>query len=359
MKILFCDFLFQRGNRHVDSCMIDIMAQTNDVYLLMNDDFLQSEVVKNVQNIKVLGNKLYQNPHKLISYRIQIFKRMALAAKVAKNIKPDLIYISTYRTSVFPFGLLFFSRHSKIVVVENNNIDELKHWTHRFLYKSFANKVHHLVYESFFKDYLVSKIGVKEQVIHVVPHFQYKEEKQLVHNRTSIKSFDCIAISWSNDENLVRELVKIEEEEHPLERNNINLKIKCRGYNYSSDCITIDGEFIPKNEYDALYSNCKLVLVPFPLSYKYRMSGCIVDAFSNHKVVVSTELELSKFYESKYGPIINTCRNAKDILFTIVDIVVNRKYAPDSSFFVRFENDHGINEIKTKLNEMIKVITKN
>ena len=225
------------------------------------------------------------------------------------------------------------------------------------MYKSFANKIHHLVYESFFKDYLISQIGVKEQTVHVVPHFQYKEEKHLVQNKPSYKIFDCIAISWSNDENLIRELVTFEEEHHLLEQNNISLKIKCKGYSYSSNSITIDGEFIPQNEYDELYTNCKLVLVPFPLSYEYRMSGCIVDAFSNHKMVVSTGLELSKFYANKYGPIINICRNAKDIIYTIVDIVVNHKYALDSSFFVRFENDHGLNEIKQKLNEMIREIT--
>ena len=354
MRILFCDILFQHGNRHIDNKMLDIMSKENEVYLLMNEDFIKYDH-ESLDNIIVLGNKYYENPKSWKGIRLQFLKRMRLAAKTSKKIKADLVYISTYKTSVFPFGLLFFHKKNRIVVVENNNIDLLKDKVNRITYSLFANKVHHLVYEPFFKDYLVSKISVKEHLIHFVPHLQYFDTVSNNSSQEQYKSYDCIAISGSNDSCFVQELVNLEKKYRVFENNRISVRIKCKSIEYHSEFLEVNGDFIKDKEYNYLYNSCKVVLVPFPLSYEYRMSGCIVDAFSYHKPVISNNIKLSEFYSRKYGFIIRTVNSPMEMIYSIFLLIKEEKdYQYD---FSAFEYDHNQDMVKKRLDYMINKIT--
>ena len=70
MRILFCDLLFEFGNRHVDNSMIELMTKQHKVYLLMNDDFMKGEFSNN--NLIVLGNKYDNKTKGAISNATQI-----------------------------------------------------------------------------------------------------------------------------------------------------------------------------------------------------------------------------------------------------------------------------------------------
>ena len=85
MKILFCDLLFEYGNRHVDNSMISLMTKNHDVYLLMNDDFIADKSIIN-SNLKILGNKFSNRPKGVVSTAFQILRRMRLAAKYAREL---------------------------------------------------------------------------------------------------------------------------------------------------------------------------------------------------------------------------------------------------------------------------------
>lgn len=350
MRILFCDLLFEFGNRHVDNSMIELMTKQHEVYLLMNDDFLKGESSNN--NLIVLGNKYDNKPQGAISNATQILRRMRLAAKYAREIKPDVIYISTYETRTFPFGLLFFDKTSNIVVLENYNIDFLRYRSQKIAYKLFANKVHHMVYESYFGVYLANSIGVKPALIHTVPHFYYPPYANTLANDEN-SSYDVVGLSGSNDQDVIGEIVEIETKEHFFENNRIRCYIKSFIHHYESNYLTVSNKFLSTEEYNALYCDSKAVLVLFPTSYIYRMSGCIVDAFSNHKQVISTNLELSKFYHSKYGSIILPCESSRDILNQIKTVMNDNQKKLD---FSGFEKDHSDETIDKCLNRMFNII---
>jgi len=356
MKILFVDLLFQHGNLHVDNYMMDIMANNCDVYLLMNEDFL-SDKLQNRGRITVLGNPYTKTPNGGALSALQILRRMRLAAKYERELKPDLIYISTYETRVFPLGLKYFRNPRKIVVVENYNIDALCGKVQSYAYKLFAHHVHHLVYEPLFKDYLVEAYNINSDLIHYVPHIQYVKENERDDNlNNSQNQYDCIAISGSNDEGTVCDIIKKEKNEHFFEINRIKCFIKCKGIDFKSNYLTVNGRFIPTEEYEELYSKTKVVLVPFPLSYKYRMSGCIVDAFSHYKPVISSGIELAKYYSAKYGIIIRTTNSVEEMLDAVKELIDNREqYKFD---FETFINDHSAFEVERNLMEMINIITK-
>lgn len=351
MKILFCDLLFEYGNRHVDNSMISLMTKNHEVYLLMNDDFISEKSIYN-SNLIILGNKYNARPKGVLGTALQIISRMRLAAKYARELKPDVVYISAYETRTFPIGLHFFDKTSNIVILENYNIDFLRYRLQKIAYKAFANKVHHMVYESFFGDYLVREIGVKPDLVHTVPHFYYPPYNCI---NGVTKGFDFVGLSGSNDEKVIGEIVEIESKEHFFENNNIRCYIKSFAHHYESEYLTVTDKYLSTEEYNALFYNSKAVLVLFPTDYIYRMSGCIVDAFSNHKQVISTNLELANFYHSKYGDIILPCNTSRDIIHQIKTISsLDTKPVLD---FSGFEKDHSGETINYSLNKMLNSIT--
>ena len=351
MRILFCDLLFEFGNRHVDNSMIELMTKQHKVYLLMNDDFMKGEFSNN--NLIVLGNKYDNKTKGAISNATQILRRMRLAAKYARELKPDVVYISTYETRTFPIGLFFFDKTSNIVVLENYNIDFLRYRSHKIAYKLFANRVHHMVYESYFGDYLVNSIGVKPELVHTVPHFYYPPYVNSLSYKDEGKRYDFVGLSGSNDQDVIGEIVEIESKEHFFENNRIRCYIKSSIHHYESDYLTVSNRFLSTEEYNALYCDSRAVLVLFPTSYIYRMSGCIVDAFSNHKQVISTNLELSKFYHSKYGSIILPCESSRDVLNQVKTVMNAIQRNLD---FSGFEKDHSNETIEKCLSTMLNCV---
>lgn len=357
MKILFVDLLFEFGNRHVDNCMMDAMAKNHEVFLLMNEDFV-IKPLRNKNNIHILGNKYTNNKGNAVVRTTNILKRMKYAANVDRKLNPDVIFISVYETRTFPIGLLFFRNPNKIVVVENYNIDFLRFKIQNIAYKTFAHRVHHLVYEPLFKDYIINTYHLDEKLVHCVPHIQYM--KDAIHNEeinNDSPRYDCIAISSSNDPKLVRKIVEREEQEHFFRKNKIRTYIKCNEIEYNSEYLRVNGNFIANDEYDNLYSKTKVVLVPFPLTYKYRMSGCIVDAFSHHKPVISSNIALAEYYSSIYGSCIKTATDTDKLLELVkytIDNIDKNIYD-----FEKFAYDHSQDEVERSLTVMFNRINKN
>lgn len=350
MKILFCDFLFENGNRHVDNFVIDLLAQDNDVYLAMNEDFVCREFI-NKKNVHILGNKYKETPSRYRKKLIQCLKRMFLASQYDRRINADIIYVSVYDTRVFSLGQFFFRNKKRIYIVENNNIDFLRFKSYRKAYNTFSNKVHHIVYEGLFKDFICNKMGVNSDLVHVIPHVQYRNEyseDDSVIDPNFI--FDCIAISGSNEDLFIKELIRFEETYCLFEKNRIRVLIKSHKIKYETPYLKVICDYIPIDKYNQLYKQCKVVYAPFPSSYKYRMSGCYVDSFSNHRPIVATDIELAKYYHERYGNIIKPCSSIRESVDEIVYFCNNNVCLN----FDRFERDHSIDEVNKALRETIK-----
>ena len=349
--ILFCDLLLEKGNRNIDNHVIKIMSETNQVHVLANDDFDVSSI-SNLDNVYILDNKYGENKKSRFAYYRQVLLRTRLLAKYIKQVQPDLIYISVYHTNLFFFGLPFLRKYlSKIVILENYNIDSLIKNTDRIFYSVYKNCVNHLVYEPYFKDYLCQEVGVREDKVFVMPHMNYAADNIATNCQITCMDYDCVSLSGSVDESVIEEIVRYEEKHHFFATHKIKCFIKSKLNQYESEYLTVKGGFIETKDYERMYHNSKVILIPFPLTYKYRMSGCVVDSFSHHKPVVSTNFMLAKYYHNKYGNIISPCNNTRDMLEAIKYYINKSKIAP--SDFIAFENDHGYKAVKSSIQSMI------
>ena len=329
MKILFCDFIFQKGNAHVDTEIIKSFLRKNDVTVMANSDRYSDKL----PGAHFVENKHYVREKGTIKIYLGILRNMILAAKYANKYRPDCIFVSVYETRSFALGRLFFKDKNKIVILENANIDLLKKKSYRFFYNLYCNKVRHVVYESYMKDFLCKDICIKNELINVMPHPCY----ECIGLNTKKKEFDCIAISGSNDENQIREFVSYEKEHQVLRQNNIRVLIKSKETKYDNGFLVVTDEYFSNEDYESYFENCKVVYTPFSDTYKYRMSGCFVDSFSHRKPVVSNTIMLATYYEKKFPGIIYTSCSPERIIKLMIQLC-NQKI--DSSMYDAFLEQH-------------------
>ncbi|MBP3793157.1 MAG: hypothetical protein ILA24_03850 [Ruminococcus sp.] len=341
MRILFCDFIFQKGNAHVDTELVKSFVRNNKVTVMANHDRLTEKIC----GVDFVENKHYYRKKGTLKIYWGILRNMYLAAKYANSHKPDLVFISVYETRMFLLGRLFFKNKKNIVIMENANIDYLSQKSHLFFYKKYSNKVFHAVYEEYMKDYLVKEIAVPSERIFVVPHPCYNYSFQ-----NAITQYDCIAISGSNDEDIIREFVQYENKTHRLKDAGIKVLIKSKNTKFDDGFLKVDNTYYSNEEYNSLYSSARVIFTPFPKTYKYRMSGCFVDSFSHKKPVISSPIMLAKYYEKKYPNIISTSDNMDSIFNGIIQY--SKEGVKDETVFDDFLRMHS----EKSLNESIDIL---
>jgi hypothetical protein len=348
-KLLFCTFVFEKGGAsHHNTELIKLLSTRFDITLLSKREFLTSEI----ENVDLIENDSYAI-RRGVKNVFGILKNMSIAAKCAKKLKPDIVLISVYETRSFAIGRLLFERNTNIAVIENNNIDLLTKWLNRICYKSFAKSVKHFVFESYIGEYIAEKYRIPDNLIYVMPHIMYPSESPPRRDDKCETDFDCVALSNSNDESTIAKIIESERDNSILKKNNIRMFIKSRKTEFDNDYLVVKTGFIPIEDYHAMIDNCKIVYTPFPKSYKYRMSGSIIDSFSSHKRVVSSSFLLAEEYSRLYPNIIQVEDNPKDAL-ELISKLCRLELSSCSTDFSKFEKDHSNSRMLSAVEEACK-----
>lgn len=327
MKILFCDFLYQNGNRHINAEHIKIMSSWSEVVVLAKDDYMDVRC----DNVKFISRPYFEKQFGKLKILLNLIRVMYVSSKIAKKEKPDYLFFATYETRTFALGQLFFRNKMKIYLMENINIDLLDSVFSRYCYNVYKNKVHHIVMEKYMGDYLEENIGVKNSLIHHIPHPCYNTVL------CSQNIFDCIALSYSNDESIIEEIVAIESRENILKNAGKCVVIKSKKISFNNGYLRVENRRYTDEEYNYLFSNTKMVYLPFPKSYRYRMSGNIIDAFGAKKVVITTDIMLATYYSEKYPTICKIIDDARSVINFIAE---NDSIECDENEFLDFLQDH-------------------
>lgn len=328
-KLLFCSFIFENGgSSHLNTELVRILSKRFDITLLSNKEFLTDEI----SNINLIEHQSYA-VRSGFSNIIGIFRNMWIAARTERKIKPDIVLISVYETKYFVFGRLFFKDKKSLAIVENNNIDHLDKWINKACYSLYSKKIKHFVFEEFIREYLINKYNIPSNMVYVLPHVLYKSENE---DSNNAGIFQCVALSTSNDEQKISELMEAENEFGILINRNTRMFIKSKSIEFDDGFLVVKKGFIPADYYNELTNSCRLIYAPFRSDYKYRMSGWVIDGFSAHKRVVATSFMLAKEYAILYPELISVCDNAIETLNLICELSSSDALID----FSRYEYDH-------------------
>jgi uncharacterized protein (UPF0335 family) len=347
LKVLFLDFLYPKGHKIFNKNLIECLSEFSKVTVLSQKDYYK-DFKKDITKAYIVEQNYFSTNNRILS-RINSIIIMAKSASFCKKQKPDYIFVSSFETSSFALAKWFFKTLENIFIVHHNNTDELKNLIKTKVFKSYMNKVNHIVLEEFIKEWLVNEIGVKSDRIYVVPYPINADNTTL--NQRSEKYY-CVGLSNSNDEKFIEKIINLEKENETLLKLNKKVILKSRVNEFDNGYLKVLKCYLKKSEYDEYISNCKFIFMPFPSTFCNRMSGTLMDALSNNKIVLGSDIPLIRCYSKEYPNICKTVRNANEFFATI-----NTAEQDDDCYsgdFLAFKRNHSKENILKKLISIFK-----
>ena len=274
------------------------------------------------------------------------YQYLRAAAKLNRKNKYDHIIFASYHPYVSAFIPFFFKRLDNIYAMNHNNIDYLDVSAKaRKVFSLYGRKINHVVFEEFIADYLSKTYKILPNQIFVVPH-----PMNQIFDKHPVK-YDCVAISNSNDEAWIESLIKYEKETRVLSKNGLKVVLRSKEYDFDNGALKVINGYLEDEQYYDYICSSKYIFMAFPETFKYRMSGTIVDALSNSIPVIGTDIPLIRSYEKEFKSIVVCAKNPKDL----VEVLKN-KGASNEEQFVRFKEEHSTESITNSLKKMIGVI---
>lgn len=162
-KLLIVDFLYVEAHRVMNINLIQCFAENNQVTVLdLNGYYKEQKKCWEEKNIKVVSYKVNQIGEGKIKSRFNSLRMMQAARVQCQNHDYDLMIVLAYDTMSFAIGRVGFGR-VPVAVYHHKNIDELTNRWKLKLFNTYKNKIYHLVFEDYFQNYLIEKIGVEKR----------------------------------------------------------------------------------------------------------------------------------------------------------------------------------------------------
>lgn len=342
MKILYLDFLYPKSHIRQNTTYISLMSEIADVYVLTPKGRYNSLPAK----VNVIENNFLKVRQGRFMNRLSTLKVMFLSAITVQRLKPDYIFVTSYDTMMFALGVLLFPEKHKIFLLHHFNIDELNNKVKFWFFKKYMREVNHIVFEDFIKEYLVEKCELEEKSIHVLPH-------QLNRNSTEgyAKKYTCVGLSSSNDENIISEIIDIEKKEELLKRSGRKVILKSKYIEFDNGFLKVVKGYLDNDQYTKYINNSFCIYMPFPTTFRYRMSGTLVDALSNNKILIGNNIPIIQWYASKYSEVCKIVNSAEDFFKCILSLEMTVKDQQVKDF-KRFQVDHSEEKIKAILKDI-------
>lgn len=349
-NILYLDFMYYTGHVRSNKNFIKALGKFSNVYALSQINYFDEykEELNAVGKIRLIEKKNLNLYSGQLLNRISSLKVMLQSALLAKKIRPDYIFVSSFDTIAFKFGRFLFGKTENMYLLHTINIDELSNNIKKKIFDAYKNKVNHVVFEQYMKDYLINKIGVESYRVFVLPH--PLNENSGGSNSKELE-YACVGLSNSNDEELINTLIELEREKSIFKNNCKKVILKSKEKEFDNGYLKVFKGFLDKNIYDNYINKSECVIVPFPKVFRYRMSGTLVDAFSNNKIVLGNDIPIIQTYAKKYPDICKIFINASDVA---EEICLCKTSNGKELEFDKFKMEHSNEALKRTFMSMFK-----
>jgi len=342
------DFLFPKGHKELNKKLILYFADILNVTVLVDKEYLDQEFDNN-ENITTKKIKIKKSMKNAFLSRLNAFRNMVSTHRSVDWKQFDFVWVNTFETISFAIGYKLIN-NKNIYIMHHNNTDELSNRIKRLFFNTYKNKVKHVVFEDFIKDYLVNSIGVKKSSVIVIPHPQ----KSNIPYLGVLDNKMCVGLSNSNDKSIVNQIVKEEILNKTFSENGIEMVMKSTD-EYQCNFLRVFSGFLGKEDYDKYINESTFVLAPFNANYKFRTSGFIIDALANEKIIIGSNIPLMRAYARKYPHI---CYYFNEI-HEIPDIILNasNKTEVAKREFSEFRHTHSDLQIKGNMKRALGIMS--
>jgi len=337
MRVLYLDLLSPKGHKSLNKIIVGLLKELAFVDISWNEGYIEDEsFLSAVNKIKWILKSININSY-------------------------DLIFISSYET--ISFALAWPRKlKSRVVILNHNNLDELKDLLKKFFFKRIPKYAEHIVFEKYMKEYIIENIRVPNKIWvihHPVDLGKVQDYQRLSNSKISntnvINSKLIFAPSGSNDENFISQLINLQKEEGFLNSTIFSLLIKSKQDEYQDNHLIVSKRYFSYEEYLMYLGNASLLLLPYPKDFKYRMSAVLFDAFVFKKSIIASSIPLFRYFVNKYpfiGKVFNNVQEFKEIVYFYNEQIKN-VCSQDDMLFEKIQNTYSIKSIKEEVQRML------
>lgn len=340
MKILYMNLLYNNsGQRRMDENIISELVKIAEVYVVCPEGWYK-HIIEGANYIHYCPRTIIRNK-RTINY-INSIKNIGFANKLSKQ-GFDYYLFASYETILYSLWSIINPRIlSKSYVIHNNNIDGINEKrVKKLFFNTYANKINHVVLEDFIGEYLKKEFNLKEESVFVLPH----PLNSNICNEEKI--YDCVGISNSNDDTWIREIIHLEKETNQFKNNGCKVVLRSSSYSFDDGYLSVINGWLSDNEYNKYINTARCIFLPFPNTFRYRMSGSVVDAFSNHTVVIGSGIPLFNYYATVYKNICKVVNSSKEFCKIIIEMKDNLTKEKDFDLFIqRHSQEQVLNSLK-------------
>jgi len=363
MKVLYLDLLSSVGHKNLNKIFVELLKELASLDVSWKEGYIEDEAFLNTARNFYPVPKIYYNFNSKVDYRIKNIKKIKWVFKNIDIGSYDLIFISSYETISFALAWPRAMR-ARVLILNHNNLDELKDFLKKFFFKKIPKYVEHIVFEEYMKEHIVENIRISNKIWvihHPIAVDKVQDYQQLSKSKISkgafLNSLLIFAPSTSNDENFISQLINLQKEEGFLNSTAFRLLMKSKQSEYQDDHLIVTKKYFTYKEYLTYLGNASLLLLPYPKDFKYRISGVLFDAFAFKKKIIASSIPIFNYFVGKYpfvGKIFNNIQEFKEIIYFYDDQLKNANFQ-DDMFFEKIQNIYSIRSIKEEIQRMLGV----
>lgn len=346
MKIAYFDFRYPKGHKEQNCYYINILHSLgHEVTVFCPVDWYSDFPISESVQIIDMPFDVVTNSYTGIRNIIELVKREIQALKIASKKSFDRYYIASFEGISYCIFDLLTPRTLKYLVY-HDNIDALDNWIRRFCFNLYRENNTHVVFQPYMRDRLLELCNYKK-------NFDIK----ILHHQLNIKSIsgnllldfpEIIALSNTNSEDIINDLIELDQIGY-FNSNNVKFVLKSKVKSYKGNKINVINEYLDKEIYDRYFCNCKVVYMPFSPSNRYRESGTIIDALSNGKSVIATDIMIAQAYKKNYPENVFIYHNYEE-LRDLIDIALFKNNV-NPTFIMRHSQRSILEDMRNILDE--------
>ncbi|GEM_PF-855270 len=363
MKVLYLDLLSPPGHKNLNKILVRLLKDLALVDVSWEEGYIEDRSLLSTAGSFYPIPKIYYNFNSKIDYRIKNYNKIKWVLKNISIASYDVVFISSYETISFALAWPknLSNINTRVFILNHNNPDELGSSLKRKFFKRIPKYVEHIVFEEYMKDYLLNDIKISNRVwvIHHPIDLSKVHDSTYLHKNDDLESKGgklIFAPSGSNDEDFIARLVDLQRNEKFLDDTQFVLLIKSKQTNYKDSHLIVTKKYFSYQEYISYLDKAYLILLPYPQSFRYRISGVLFDAFAFKKKIIATSIPLFRYFVEKYpftGKVFNDVQEFKEIVYFYDKQVENGTFENNVSF-EEVWNTYSVDSVREEVRRMLE-----
>lgn len=310
-KILFIDLFCGFGHNNINRIYINkFLEEGYDVHIAMKKSYFETLGIDNEFLQLELPESLFKNTNSKILYRFNQIKLLWYISEKTNTLDYSF-YFFTYFDEI-AFYLSWFRRSSYLMV--HGNTESLyvpfKFFFLRRLSK--IKKVNFVVFLDGFKKLFILK-GIDNVLVssHGLPVFEENDSKiERLLFTDLIKMINCSFIepriifvpnASKFGDTSINDLINHQAFVELIEKKNIILVLKGKPYSKSKHRIFYLPPYVDETYFKALLRNSFVVLLNYPLSFQFRVSGLFFECMASNIPLVVTKIFPFMHYSKNFN----------------------------------------------------------